>query len=172
MKTPCRKVCLRLENVQRQKGATDCGLFAVANLVEVLTGGDPRKARFDQGKMRDHLFWCLVEQKFTPFPKQCKDVQRIATRDRIRSFPVCWFVIILIYINKYINTHTHTYLYIHVSIYILPIRTGYINILILVECKNRIPAQSQFNLPCLRCLNIFTESSFTGILCLQTCVGA
>ena len=66
----------------------------------------------------------------------------------------------------------------YMYLYILPIRTcngpfdGYINILILVECKNRIPAQSQFNLPCLRCLNIFTESSFTGILCLQTCVGA
>ena len=70
VKTPCKKVRLRRENVQRQEGSVDCGLFALANLVEVLHGGDPRRARFYQKDMRMHLFRCISEQRWEPFPKQ------------------------------------------------------------------------------------------------------
>ena len=74
--------------MQRQEGGDDCGLFALANLVEVLDGGDPRKCRFDQRKMRMHLFKCLSEEKWERFPKQPQPVPRVDTADRFKSFSV------------------------------------------------------------------------------------
>lgn len=88
MKTPSKKVRLRRENVQRQEGGVDCGLFAIANLVEVLNGGDPRKIRMDQQKMRMHFFKCLSNQKWESFPKQSRPVPRVDTADRHKSFSV------------------------------------------------------------------------------------
>ena len=90
VKTPCKKVRLRRENVQRQEGSVDCGLFALANLVEVLRGGDPRRARFCQKDMRMHLFRCISEQRWEPFPKQAQPVTRIDTADRFKSFTVSY----------------------------------------------------------------------------------
>lgn len=34
---------IKYEGVQRQLGGSDCGLFAIANVVEVLSGGNPSK---------------------------------------------------------------------------------------------------------------------------------
>ena len=34
--------------MKRQDGGDDCGLFPLANLVEVLDGGDLGKCRFDE----------------------------------------------------------------------------------------------------------------------------
>lgn len=78
--------------MQRQSGGNDCGVFALANLVEVLCGGDPRKARFNQGTMREHLFKCLSMQKWEMFPKQETTVQRVQDKDKTRSIAVSHFL--------------------------------------------------------------------------------
>lgn len=55
--------------VQQQVGMVDCGVFAIAYAVEICHGANPEKAIFQQEHMRQHLFVCLENQKFTPFPK-------------------------------------------------------------------------------------------------------
>lgn len=54
---------------QKQVGGTDCGLFAIANAMEVLAGNDVSQVVFDQTMMRKHLASCFENNKMTPFPK-------------------------------------------------------------------------------------------------------
>ena len=54
---------------QKQVGGTDCGLFAIANAMEVLTGNDVGHVVFDQTMMRKHLATCFENGKIHPFPK-------------------------------------------------------------------------------------------------------
>jgi len=64
--------------VNQQVGSTDCGIYAIANAVEVCMGGysgildstTKMDWEFDQPKMRDHLITCFEKQEFTPFPKK------------------------------------------------------------------------------------------------------
>ena len=51
---------IRTVSVQQQKGSSDCGVFAVAYAVEVCLGRNPQYARFDQTRMRNHLYECLT----------------------------------------------------------------------------------------------------------------
>lgn len=68
-RSPSDKVVINVEAVQRQEGGIDCGLFAIANLVECLNSADPRKARYNQKKMRGHLITCLRSKQLSVFPK-------------------------------------------------------------------------------------------------------
>ena len=79
-KSPSSDLIIYAEPVQRQQGGSDCGLFAVAFLVEVLTGGAPSLARFDQSRLRSHFIACLKEGNWTPFPKQLEAVQRVRSK--------------------------------------------------------------------------------------------
>lgn len=56
-------------SVQQQKGSLDCGVFAVAYAVEICLGRNPQYARFDQTRMRNHLYECLTEGVMKPFPR-------------------------------------------------------------------------------------------------------
>ena len=56
--------------VQQQQNGSDCGVFAVAFLVEVATGGDVNTVIFRPEAMRGHLAKCIKENKFSPFPKR------------------------------------------------------------------------------------------------------
>jgi hypothetical protein len=60
---------IRTVSVQQQKGSSDCGVFAVAYAVEVCLGRNPQYARFDQTRMRNHLYECLTEGVMKPFPR-------------------------------------------------------------------------------------------------------
>lgn len=64
---------IHLPSVQQQKGCHDCGLFALAFMVEVCEGRAPGSATFDQPGMRSHLQRCMKNGKLSAFPK----VQRI-----------------------------------------------------------------------------------------------
>ena len=59
----------KVAKCQKQVGAHDCGLFAIANAVEILTNHHVENVIFDQTKMRNHLVTCFEEGKLTPFPK-------------------------------------------------------------------------------------------------------
>ena len=88
--TPRRKIWLWRENVQQQERGDDCGPFALANLVKVLDGRDLRKSRFDQQKMRMHLFKCLWEK----FQNQPLTVLRVDTADCFKSFSIRYFYVL------------------------------------------------------------------------------
>ena len=70
---------IRTVSVQQQKGSSDCGLVgavadcgldgAVVYAVEVCLGRNPQYARFDQTRMRNHLYECLTEGVMKPFPR-------------------------------------------------------------------------------------------------------
>ena len=54
-------------NIQKQAGAKDCGLFAIANAVSMAMGEDPFNKEFDQGSLR-RQFVNSIEQGLTkPF---------------------------------------------------------------------------------------------------------
>lgn len=59
---------IKYKSVQQQNGYTDCGLFAIAYVVEVCLGRKPEEARFDQDKMRPHLSKCLSSGRMEAFP--------------------------------------------------------------------------------------------------------
>ena len=87
-KTPASKISIRVEAVQKQSGAVESGVYAIANLVELLTGGDPRKVSFDTKQMRQHLSRCFSSQKFESFPKQSSPVARTSDKDTYRAIEV------------------------------------------------------------------------------------
>ena len=54
---------------QKQVGVHDCGIFAIANAVELMTNGEIKDVVFDQSKMRNHLVSCFEAGKISAFPK-------------------------------------------------------------------------------------------------------
>lgn len=62
------RVKLNLVPVQKQKGGTDCGLFAIAFSTAICKELDPTTITFNQTAMRDHLIYCLKNGTMTLFP--------------------------------------------------------------------------------------------------------
>ena len=54
---------------QQQRGAVDCGLFAIAACVEFCYEADPSLANYDQGAMRSHFVESISQKYFKVFPK-------------------------------------------------------------------------------------------------------
>ena len=52
---------------QKQKGGSDCGVFAIAFAFHTAMGDNISGLQFDQLKMRRHLMKCLRKQKFPLF---------------------------------------------------------------------------------------------------------
>ena len=80
----CKDKSLRLVNasVQQQTNTINCGLFALAFVVDILNKKCPRTSMYDEGMMRSHLLSCLQNKKIVPFPqlsekrrgvKRCKE---------------------------------------------------------------------------------------------------
>ena len=60
---------LRIMNVSKQVGITDCGLYAIANLTALALGNvEPTNVVFDQREFRSHYLECLENQKVMDFP--------------------------------------------------------------------------------------------------------
>ena len=58
---------IRVIKSQKQKGAKDCGLFAIAFATALAFGQNPSKLKFDQKLMRSHLVRCFHEDRLVPF---------------------------------------------------------------------------------------------------------
>ena len=58
----------RLVSICKQKGGTDCGLFAIAIATTLALGLDPAEITYQQSSLRRHLVKCLEDGKFTMFP--------------------------------------------------------------------------------------------------------
>eukprot|EP00731_Ephydatia_muelleri_P024373 Em0016g644a len=68
MQSPCPKIEVQYIDVQKQKGQSDCGLFAIAFATSLAHLQDPASITYDQAKMRTHLIHCFETQSRTPFP--------------------------------------------------------------------------------------------------------
>ena len=54
--------------MQKQKGVSDCGPFAIAFAYHAALGDDLRTITFDQDKLRTHLVTCFEKEMFSRFP--------------------------------------------------------------------------------------------------------
>ena len=63
---------VKIPRVQQQPNSYDCGLFAIANVVEFCFSPDSFNPRiiYDVSKMRQHLIECLENGKMSAFPKE------------------------------------------------------------------------------------------------------
>jgi len=87
--TEVNKIIFSIQCVQQQPNANDCGVFAIAFLVELLFGGDPTKVTFDTRKMRNFLHSSLRVGKFdTPFPNVEEKHEHILKFDLLIEIPV------------------------------------------------------------------------------------
>ena len=75
---------------QRQIGASDCGLFCIANAVALANGIDPSTVSWDQGTMRDHLHWCFNKRKLEMFPHKVKQVPSTKSHYVVSKYCVCF----------------------------------------------------------------------------------
>ena len=63
--------------VQKQKGVSDCGPFAIAFAYHAALGDDYLQTiTFDQDKLRTHLVTCFEKEKFSRFPLMSSKVKR------------------------------------------------------------------------------------------------
>ncbi|XP_069811948.1 uncharacterized protein [Dendropsophus ebraccatus] len=62
---------------QKQKGASDCGLFAIANALALLEGINLKKIQFIQADMRPHLVSCLEKGQLVMFPYVTRGSRKI-----------------------------------------------------------------------------------------------
>ena len=55
-------------NCPLQENGDDCGVYAIAIIVDLIYDKNPELRSYIQIRMRNHLHKCLAEQKFTSFP--------------------------------------------------------------------------------------------------------
>ena len=63
-----KEVTIEFVDVQEQRGASDCGLFALAFLTSICNGQDPATQLYDQKAMTSHLLQCIEKGVMKPFP--------------------------------------------------------------------------------------------------------
>ena len=82
---------------QQRAKLGNCGLFAIANMLDFCINGRIDKAEFDfkEDLMRPHLVACLEQQKFTPFPicfrKNKMALKRKGQPEYIYKIPITCF---------------------------------------------------------------------------------
>ena len=59
-------------SVQQQINDQDCGLFAIANMVEICFGNNSADLSYDQDAMRNHIEECFTNKEMNPFPKSLR----------------------------------------------------------------------------------------------------
>ena len=57
-----------VDGVQKQTGASDCGLFAIAYATTLVFKGNPSQMKYNQKLMCKHLLNCFIVKTMEPFP--------------------------------------------------------------------------------------------------------
>ena len=84
-----KSVTVEFVDVQEQKGANDCGLFALAYITSICNGQDPATFLYDQAAMRPHLQECFEKGEMTPFPASIEQVHQQPIIKVILIYCVC-----------------------------------------------------------------------------------
>lgn len=79
---------------QQQSGHLDCGVFAIANAVEVCLGTNPEKVQYKQDAMRAHLEECTLEfsvrsHRALHVQRCCHDPVVLSTKSNYIAFVEC-----------------------------------------------------------------------------------
>ena len=83
-------ITLLYQDVQKQHGGSDCGLFAIAYATALVHGFQPEECYFSQATMRSHLLRCFEEKKMLMFPLLRKRRKRHQVKtDYIKVFCFC-----------------------------------------------------------------------------------
>ena len=61
-----RRITLKIQKVQFQNGASDCGAYAFAT--DLAYGNNPASREYEQTKLRSHFLECLSKEQIVPFP--------------------------------------------------------------------------------------------------------
>ena len=80
-----QSLTLNIMNVVKQRGAIDCGLYAVAYAEILCREQDPCNIVLNQALMRKHVLRCLQERRIKEFPVLCN---RTIHHQVVRSFKV------------------------------------------------------------------------------------
>ena len=77
-----REMVVNVPRLQQQDNSSNCGLFAIANAVEICFNQYPWEKRvlFKRDKMREHLVKCFEDEKFTRFPSNKDSFNKLITR--------------------------------------------------------------------------------------------
>ncbi|XP_056419115.1 uncharacterized protein LOC130360597 [Hyla sarda] len=76
-------------DVERQPNNLDCGLYAIANAVELLIENGNPSYTYDNSKMRAHLALCIERGFFSPFPKEEILPSDMTRRPEDAEEPIC-----------------------------------------------------------------------------------
>ena len=68
LNTSSSNMVIEWPSIQRQRGESDCGLFAVAVATSLVCGEDPGSMNYDQSVMREHLALCFHCEELAVFP--------------------------------------------------------------------------------------------------------
>ena len=81
---------IKIIDVQRQKGTSDCGLFAVAFATALANGIQPERLEFEQDRMRKHLYRCFNQDALSMFPASRREPQAtVQSTDIIEIYCTC-----------------------------------------------------------------------------------
>jgi hypothetical protein len=91
LKSPAKKITVKVINVQQQCGSTQCGLFALAFASDLCADRDPFTRVYFESKFRSHLLKCFVAQEIDSFPsRERKNLpERSVTEVSLNLFCVC-----------------------------------------------------------------------------------
>lgn len=93
LKTEARSFDLHHVDVQRQVGAADCALFAMAFAVNLCFGEDPHVINYKQDDLRSHYIACVDQKLFTRFPNSDRPRrfgrQRLLKKQIVQVFCKC-----------------------------------------------------------------------------------
>ena len=103
---PSSELFIRTESAQRQIGAEDCGVFALAFIVELLNGGDPAEIIYDQRRMRQHLQQCMTTGTWTVFPRSTTKSQQ-----RINNYTIPFKICSINQAKKHFSDKSHALLW-------------------------------------------------------------
>ena len=58
----------RMQTLRKQRGGTDCSLFAITVITAIAYGKDQSHLQFNQEEKRDHLLHCFQNEYIILFP--------------------------------------------------------------------------------------------------------
>lgn len=82
---------MKTPEIQQPENGQECGLFAIANVVEFSFNGyvGKEKCTYNISAMRKHLIFCLENQRFEPFPKLDDDFEFSAKIHTVKVMCAC-----------------------------------------------------------------------------------
>lgn len=65
-----QRITLKIQKVQFQEGASDCGAYAIAFAIDLAYGNNPASREYEQTKLQSHFLECLSNKQIVPFPSK------------------------------------------------------------------------------------------------------